>query len=382
MQSIELVINKSRSKREHRCTRNRIIRNARRHVDCHVATTAGIGLYQLVVASIFCRCFLKRIVGIKIDNDFVAQLREKKPVGNRNRTHRRHRTTPSEFHDGRKIFTLHRDDSTHCAGTGEFGTECRRWYCRRIQKIGNVSSQLVHGASGRGNSSISRLKDVIIVELKNHLSAANCDFKQISVGWHTRQRDCLCSKNRLRNHRHHLRPEIESEIQLEAAATAKIFCRHRCGTTDLCACFEPRNTRTADRDAIAVVWERFSKTNNDLILIRQIVDRNAAWCDDDVVGVSKCSKWIISSTAASDDNAAERCGVDLYARTESDRDLLRRLVFGDSFGDQRSCVRKCRHEIERHHSARLEIFNVTQIAAPHKRPRTASDSSMKYFPNH
>ena len=226
------------------------------------------------------------------------------------------------------------------------------------------------------------MRDGIIVELKNHLSAANCDFKQISVGWHTRQRDCLCSKNRLRNHRHHLRPEIESEIQLEAAAAAKIFCRHRCGTTDLCACFEPRNTRTADRDAIAVVWERFSKTNNDLILIRQIVDRNAAWCDDDVVGVSKRSKWIKSSTAASDDNTAERCGVDLYARTESDRDLLRRLVFGDSFGNQRSCVRKCRHEIERHHSARLEIFNVTQIAAPHKRPRTASDSSMKHFPNH
>ena len=126
LQPVLLVIGDlPRGERQHCIAGGGVIIDRRRINHGHglVGTGGRIDFEKLIGGRFLRRDGAQRIFGIEIDNDFVAQLREKKPVGNRNRTHRRHRTTTSEFHDGRKVCTLHRDDSTRWVGTGEFGTE-------------------------------------------------------------------------------------------------------------------------------------------------------------------------------------------------------------------------------------------------------------------
>ena len=108
------------------------------------------------------------------------------------------------------------------------------------------------------------MKDVIIVELENHLSATNCDFKQISVGWHTRQRDCLCSKNRLWHDRHHKGADIEPKIKCVGNAAMEGIGRR--GTLG------QRLEATPNLDLVGVVGQSGRETEDDLVLVGQVVD--------------------------------------------------------------------------------------------------------------
>ena len=154
-------------------------------------------------------------------------------------------------------------------------------------------------------------------------------------------------RHRLRNDRHdegtHVDPEVETPRSGRVVGDR----------------LEPG----ADRDAIRVIGQRLRKPDHDLVFIRQSVDRDAARDDRDVGLGAGAAKAVAGPAAPHDRDRPERTRIDLDARAELQRDLLRSLGERlDRLADlEEGIVARGgvgRHEVKRHHAALFELLEL------------------------
>ena len=143
--------------------------------------------------------------------------------------------------------------------------------------------------------------------------------EQVAIDRHGRDVDRLVADHRLRHDRHHLRAQIEPQHDALGRGA------QRGGPERV----QPRVAleRVADRDAVGIVGERVGEPQDDLILVGQVVDGDAARDDRHVGIAAEHAEGIVAAAAPGDgDRGGQRRGVDLRAGAEGERDLPRRLV--------------------------------------------------------
>ena len=169
--------------------------------------------------------------------------------------------------------------------------------------------------------------------------------------------------DRLRHDRHDERTQVEPDV--DAPRRRDVVGRS----------LEPG----ADRDAIRVVGQGVGKADDHLVVVGQIIDGDASRHDRDVGLRAAGAEGVARAAAPHDRNVAESRRVDLRARAEPQRNLLRGLrdgLGGLAEHEERVVARRgvrC-HEVERHQPPVLERFHPGGSAG------VMSSSAMVQFP--
>ena len=165
----------------------------------------------------------------------------------------------------------------------------------------------------------------------------------------------------LRHDRHHERPEIKAEVDGRRVTITKCFNRRRTLGHGL--------QTTTDHDPIAVIRQGVLEPDHDLILVRCVVDQQAARIDGDVEFRATGTKGIAGAAAADDRDIVRDGGrIDVHARAEPEGELLRRLVQRVSrlpnHEEWRVAAGVGRHHVERHDPPFLKLLHLLVAGTP------------------